>query len=51
MSKLVMGLLLLVVLVLCFLLFWMVTLGFALLFFRKKGNMDKERLTEGLGSL
>jgi hypothetical protein len=51
MSKLVMGLLLLVVLVLCFLLFWMVTLGFDLLFFRKKGNMDKERLTEGLGSL
>jgi hypothetical protein len=46
MSKIIMGLLIIVVLVLCFLLFWIVILSFALFFFGKKDSRGKRRLTE-----
>lgn len=45
MSKLVMGILVLVVLFLVFLLFWMITLGLALLLFRKKEPKGENFLT------
>jgi len=48
MSKIIMGLLIIAVLVLCFLLFWIVLLSLALLFFGKKEKGQRKRLTETL---
>lgn len=47
MSRIVVGLLMLVVLILLFLFFWIVTLSFALLFFGRKGDGQKEFSMEG----
>lgn len=46
MSKLVIGLLILAVLLLFFLLFWMITLSFALLLSRRKEYKDESLLPE-----
>ncbi|MDI6762724.1 MAG: hypothetical protein QME83_06780 [Thermodesulfobacteriota bacterium] len=51
MSKIIMGLLIIAILVLCFLLFWIVILSFALLFFGKKESREKKRLTENPGTV
>lgn len=46
MSNLIMGLLIIGVFILAFLLFWIVILSAALLFFGKKEGGEKKRLTE-----
>ncbi len=51
MTKIILGLLIIVVLVLCFLLFWIAILSFALLFFGRKVDKEKKLLTEKLEPL